>query len=893
MLFSKKHYIYYTASVLASLVLIFAFYGYGFAEVSPSASGIYQDGVSRPLVTALRTLTPEKLPDNKSGATSTGRAGVISKAPSEAYVVSVTSIKVPARAAEFTERLKAAGYNAYTSSAVVKGTRWHRVRVGFFKDRSVAKQVLSKIRKAYGKKAASAWVARAPGTESAKHWSGSYDLPITPANAGKKANTINKAVSSSAPAARAARAANNRQARAGAIPSGNPRLRNQGRNKAVARSAKPSKSKSQPLNDMITINFIDVNITTLVKFISDTTGRNFIFDDRLRGKVTIVAPKPIGRDKAFDLFTSLLALKGFATVRSGEAYKIVPSSMVKQSSIDVLGSDAPLRVNENYVARVIELKYVKSFDLLPLIKPLVSSDGYISPFGQSNSILILDTSLNIKKILEIVDLMDVKGDDYLPELVFLTHADVEEVIGILAEGAGGGGAKRQGRGAQGGAGSAGGVKFLSDKRLNAILIFGTPAEVTRYKELIAVLDVPSKGESSRINVYYLENADATEVATVIKGLLGETTTEGVKINAPQQGGGAGGQRFGINPTELTGKIAVTPDAATNSLIIMASLESYTALKRVIKMLDRRPKQVFVEVMIVEVRVNEAIKLGNKWRTGGTFGSDNVAVGGLGTVSSGDIAGILTGLAGFSLGVTGNAMSVPITAADGTTKMLTTQGYSFIFNMSELKDVVEVLSTPHILTSDNKEAEIIVGENVPFLSEIERSSSTTSQPLIQSIERKDVGITLRIKPQVSEGDYVKLDLYQEISAISPKSLVGASDLITTKRSASTSVVVKDRQTVVIGGLIQNQEFDIVNKVPILGSLPMVGWLFKNKETEHTKTNLLVYLTPTIIDNFKELDEIKELREKLYEQDGGKVPSSISMNSSEGEGQAKVDAIDEEF
>ena len=459
---------------------------------------------------------------------------------------------------------------------------------------------------------------------------------------------------------------------------------------------------------------------------------------------------------------------------------------------------------------------------MPLIKPLVSSDGYISAFGQGNSVLMIDTSLNIKKILKIVDLLDVKGDDYLPEVITLEHADVEEVIGILNEGAGGGG-QRKGRAPPGGGGSAGGVKLMSDKRLNAIIIFGTPAEVTRYKELIALLDVPSKGSSSRINVYYLENADATEVAGVINGLLGESTSEGVSISAPQQGG-PGGQRFGSNPTELSGKIAVTPDKATNSLIIMASLESYTALKRVIKMLDRRPKQVFVEAMIVEVSVDDALKLGNDWRTGEVFGQDNIAVGGVGTVSLEDVAGILTGMAGFSLGIAGNVMNIPVTAADGTTSMLSTAGYSMLFSMSDVRDVVEVLSTPHILTSDNKEAEIVVGENVPFLSEIERSSGTTDQPLIQSIERKDVGITLRIKPQVSVGGYVKLDLYQEISSISVKTFPGASDLVTKKRSASTSIVVKDRQTVVIGGLISNSEDQSISKVPVLGSIPLLGWFF---------------------------------------------------------------------
>jgi general secretion pathway protein D len=210
--------------------------------------------------------------------------------------------------------------------------------------------------------------------------------------------------------------------------------------------------------------------------------------------------------------------------------------------------------------------------------------------------------------------------------------------------------------------------------------------------------------------------------------------------------------------------------------------------------------------------------------------------------------------------------VPVTRADGTVANLSVPGFAALFSLSEFRDAIDVLSTPHILTSDNKEAEIIVGENVPFLSKIEREVGTLNQPVLQSIERKDVGITLRIKPQISEGDFIRLDIYQEISAIAPTA-ENASDLITTKRSAKTSVVVKDKQTVVIGGLIQDRQTKTVTKVPLLGDIPLIGWLFRFQSTKKEKANLLVYLTPTIVKDFSRLEEIKLKKEEEYKKGVG--------------------------
>jgi general secretion pathway protein D len=301
------------------------------------------------------------------------------------------------------------------------------------------------------------------------------------------------------------------------------------------------------------------------------------------------------------------------------------------------------------------------------------------------------------------------------------------------------------------------------------------------------------------------------------------------------------------------------------LIIKASPDDYLNLVEIIKELDKRPKQVFVEAMIMEVSINKALNAGTKWRT--TGGGDRpVVIGGVGEVDSSTIDDIFTGLAGLTVGGITNFITVPITQSDGTVIDMSVPGLAWLFTLEMFKDVINVLSTPHILTSNNKEAEIIVGENVPFLSQFERETGS-DQAVLQSIEREDVGITLRITPQISDGGYVKLDIYQEISAVAPTALVGgaeASDIITTKRSAKTSVVVKDGQRIVIGGLIQEKKSMNETKVPLLGDIPVLGYLFKFKSDKKERTNLIVFLTPIIVDDFDDLNRIRREREKVFSQ-----------------------------
>ncbi len=602
----------------------------------------------------------------------------------------------------------------------------------------------------------------------------------------------------------------------------------------------------------IQLNFVDVDITTVANFISKITGKNFIYDDRVTGKVTIVAPTRIDVEEAFDLFTSVLELKGYSTVFTGTAYKIVPSGGIKQDPMKVVSNG--FRVNDSYIARLIPLAFIQSQDILPMIQPLISREGYVAAFGRGNALLVIDSALNVEKILNIIKLVDVEPRGFTPEVVYLKYGQAEAIAQTLRQIRPGSRQSMTKMTPQPPAGPEGSGP-VADKRLNALILFGSPEENAEYKRLIDILDVAPPEARSKINVYYLENAESSEIAKVLEGIIKPAGPATPPPGAP-----------GVPPmAEFAGRIAITPDKASNSLIIMASPEDYQNIVQVIKKLDRRPSQVFVEAMIAEVSIDKTLNLGANWRAAATSHGKPLFIGGVGTIDSTAIQNIVSGMTGFSLGGVANFLNIPVTQPDGTVTTLNVPGFAALFNLSEFRDVVNVLSTPHILTSDNKEAEIMVGENVPFLSQFQ-ASTTLGAPPIQSIDRKDVGITLRIKPQISEGNYIKLDIYQEISALVPTATTGvtATDIITTKRSAKTSVVVKDKQTVVIGGLIQNKETKNISKVPILGDIPLLGWLFKSTTTENTKTNVLVYLTPTIVKDFENLEDLKERKKEEFEK-----------------------------
>jgi len=607
-------------------------------------------------------------------------------------------------------------------------------------------------------------------------------------------------------------------------------------------------------DEKVTFNFADVDLQVIARFVSDITGKNFIFDERVKGKITIIAASQISVSEAFNLFTSILELKGFTVVSSGvNAYKIIPASEIKQRGVSVTTGRKP--VNESYMARLIRLKYISPYDALRFIQPVVSKDGYVSAFEPGNLLLVIDSGLNMEKILSIIKIIDQSSHDEGPEIISLKHASADDVIKVLNEGMG----RKQQKAPQ---------PFppreawaIADQRLNAVILFGDNVKKEKMKSLVSLLDVPPPEFRSMIHVCFLENADAKELVKVLADLM-----KGIDIQQKST-------PSALSATfEMAGNIHITADNASNSLVIMSSSSDYQNLSRVIKQLDKRRGQVFVEAMIAEVSIDQLLDLGSKWRATVKANDAHVMIGGVGQVDQSTIGNIITGLTGLTLGGLANYFTVPQSFVQGATSPITVPGLAALFSLSDFKGVVNVLSTPQILTSDNKEAEIMVGENVPFISTRERDISTTGT-VLTSIERKDVGITLRITPQINEGDYVKLDIYQEISAVVSESenITISVGPTTTKRATKTSVVLKDNQTVVIGGLLQEREEEQISKVPVLGDIPLLGWLFKYKSVVKKKTNLLVFLTPHIVRETASLEQLtREKREefsrteRLYER-----------------------------
>jgi general secretion pathway protein D len=525
----------------------------------------------------------------------------------------------------------------------------------------------------------------------------------------------------------------------------------------------------------VVFNFVDVDLPVITKFVSEITHKNFILDERVKGKITIIAPTKLSVADTFNLFTAVLEMKGFTVIPSGvDAYSIVPTSEARQKGLKFDKENKP--VNASYVAQLIPLKYVSAAEVMKLVQPIISKDGYISVFGPGNLLLVIDSGVNIANVVSVID----------------------------------------------------------------------------------AIDKPSENRGS-INIYFVENADATELSKVM-----ETLTKAAQAQ-PQR------QPSVTSAFESVSGITITPDKASNALIIVASPSDYQNILPIIKKLDKRRRQVFVEVMIAEISVNKLLQLGTRWRAAVVTGGQPVFVAGVGTVDTSTISSIVNGLTGLTIGGLGNYFTIPQTMVPGATSDVTAPGLAVLFSLSDFRDAVNVLSTPQILTSDNKEAQILVGENVPFIAS-RQQDITTANTVLNNITRQDVGISLKITPQISEGDYVKMDIYQEVSAL----LGGQSDNILTtigptitKRSTKTSVVVKDKQTVVIGGLMQDMDEETTTKVPFFGDIPFIGWLFKYKTTQKTKTNLLVFLTPHIVTEAAQLGQLSRdklndftQKEKLY-------------------------------
>lgn len=571
----------------------------------------------------------------------------------------------------------------------------------------------------------------------------------------------------------------------------------------------------------VTFNLKEADITAVANTVAEITGKNFVIDPRVKGKVTILSSRPMEREEIYQIFLSVLQVHGFAAIEAGNVVKIVPSANAKQIAVPLASERSPGRLDE-LVTRVIELNNVPAAQLVPILRPLVPQQGHLVAYPPSNSLVISDHAANIERLYDIIRRIDKPSVDEI-DIVNLRNASATEVVRILNS------LQQGNQSAAGQAVLSAQPTLVADERTNSILISGEPTARLRLLAVISHLDTPLES-GGNTHVIYLHYADALEMREVLTG-VSET------IRQEQEGAGGAATAAPSSP------ISIQADEATNALIITAPPEQFLALQDVIRKLDIRRAQVQVEAVIAEVSGGTAAAIGVQFQSTTDLNSTG-AFGGTSFQSPTNLVPSITEAAADPTVINGGGLALGF--IDGSTVF----GGNDILNLGALVNLINndsssnLLSTPSLLTLDNEEAEIIVGQNVPFVTGTQQTIGGLANPF-QTIERQDVGIILRVTPQINEGDAVRLNIEQETSSFT--TAPGAADIITNTREIRTSVLVEDGGIVVLGGLIEDRLNETVQKVPGLGDLPVLGHLFRFKETTYDKTNTMVFLRPLILRN----------------------------------------------
>jgi len=576
----------------------------------------------------------------------------------------------------------------------------------------------------------------------------------------------------------------------------------------------------------VTIDFNDVDINLFIKYISELTGKNFVIDRSVKGKVTIISPTKISEEDAYRVFESVLEVHGFTTVPTGSIIKIVPAVQARSKSIATIRQGQSVHPEDKVVTQIIPLAHSDPNELKKILAPLVSKTSVVIAHSQSGMLIITDVLSNISRLMEIIKVVDVPSVGEELEIMPLEHASAANVAKSISQ--------LFLRSAKKGVRPAT-IKIIPYERTNSLIVFAPRTQIKKIRNLLEKLDSEVPRGGGKIHVYYLQNASAEELVKVLTSLPGKqaTTKKGVK-QAP--------------PISSDSKIMADPE--TNSLIITAPREEYLVLEGVIKKLDTPRRMVYLEALIMDVSVNSEFAIGVQWGGGGSFDDGTGVVGGSFGSKGGGGFGLLDSLsqeppvlpAGFSFGVVkqgikiGNVLFPNIGA---------------VLNAFKDDSDINIIATPQILTTDNKEASIIVGENVPYITSL-NSSTTGSTQDYTNYEYKDVGTTLKITPQINQADLVRLDIGVEITRL--KSAADVATPTTFKRTADTTVVVHNEETVVIGGIIGQDTSSGEYKVPLLGDIPLLGWLFKTRGDKLSKSNLFIFITPHIIENQAEIAEL---------------------------------------
>jgi len=662
-----------------------------------------------------------------------------------------------------------------------------------------------------------------------------------------------------------------------------------------------SPGKGPASSGKVTLDFKDIELADLIQTVSEMTGRNFVYDETVKGKVTIISPTQMSLQEAYDLFLTVLNVKGFTVVPSGKVNKIVPTREAKENNLPTAFEGSG---SEQYVTRLIPLQNVDAALLAStVLTPLVPKTSNIAAYVPSNTLIVTDSAANIERLAKIIQELDVASALDAVEVIALDFAAAEEVAQIctqvISQVAS---VPKRGRSAQA-AGAAIASKILPYPRTNALVVMATPDDLNTVRALVRQLDQKSPRERSHINVYYLENADAETLAKTMNEIL-----TGIRA---QTRGGRSAQAAQISPEA----ISITADKPTNALIINSTPEDYELIHGIISQLDIKRKQVFVEALILELGMDATKRLGVSLQgaaevngDGVVFGTSNLNTGpaALSSVTPTEGSGIPSLLAQTIEGILVGGLFNPITVTGIDGQEITVPAFSALIDLSKTDSDVNILSAPRLLTSDNEEAEIIVGSNVPIitsrLTNAVGSATEDASGLATSVavERKDVALTLRFTPQVTEGNLVRLKVHQEITDISQSSVGDVNQVgpTLTKRLLRNTVLAENGKTIVLGGLIGNTHQERIVKTPLLGDIPVLGWLFKRKRVSDLKTNLLIFITPRIIKSAEDLAEVTRrsrdsmTRFRLEEMSADLPPGFVEAERGLVQGPAADDAAPEQ-
>ena len=576
-----------------------------------------------------------------------------------------------------------------------------------------------------------------------------------------------------------------------------------------------------------TVNLKDTDIQEFIEFVADVTETTIVVDPSVKGKVKVISSKPVSKAELYDLFLSILDVHGYTAVRSGAVVRVIPNKNARSAPVDVISGTSV--INDEYVTQVIRLENVSAAKLIPVLRPLVPQQAHMAAYAPSNAIIISDIRANINRMEEIIARMDqsaVKETEII-KLKYGVATDVVEMLKTLEKSRAGEGADANDE-----------ATLVADKRTNSVVVTADELSIERIKGLIDYLDIPLE-QSGNVRVMYLEYADATEVAEVLTRVMQNLSR-------------LDDEATGRNRSASASKSTIEADAGTNSLIITADTDEMAALEAVIARLDIRRAQVLVEAIIVEMEIVEGRELGLQWlfaNDSGLYGS-NISTSAAQQGRNATIAQAIIPEDSASEDIGVRDLAGALSQVPGTTFGwgVVDQGLTMttILNALESQGNANILSTPSLLTLDNEEAFITVGQQVPFVTGSYTNTGAANGVAnpFQTIQRENVGVTLQVTPQINEGDSVVMDIVQEVSSISQQ-VLSASDVITNERKIETKVLAKDGDIVVLGGLVKDDIQDSQQGVPLLSDIPVLGRLFRSDVVSVTKSNLLVFIRSTII------------------------------------------------